>query len=157
MDDDIQQSADRFIELITRLQQLAPEKPPPQAAGLSPSLMAIIDYVARSPNCGVKEIARGLNLSTPTVSVSVRHLEEAGFIGRRTHPTDRRAVQIFLTPRGQALYHQTYTFRRQKFEKLLAGLTPAERETLISLMAKAVNQAELDTKPISHKKENPTS
>ncbi len=149
MDADIQRSADKFIELITRMRQIAPEKAPPQAAGLSPSLMVVIDFVATSPNCGVKEIARGLKLSAPSVSVSVRHLEEEGYIHRRPHPTDKRAVQFTLTPQGQALYDKIYAFRRRKFEKLLAGLTPEERKTLLSLLEKALNQSEFDSTNIS--------
>ncbi len=105
-------------------------------------MMAIIDFVGSSPDCGVKKIARGLKLSTPTVSVSIRHLEKAGFIDRRPHPADRRAVQIFLTPKGRELYEQTYAFRRQTFERLLSGLTPDERRTLLKLLEKAVTQTE---------------
>ena len=152
MTDDIQQAADRFLSLMARLRNLVPGTPPPQAARLSPSLMAIIDYVAASPDCGVKEIARGLNLSTPTISVSVRHLEEEGFIGRRPHPDDGRAVQLFLTPKGQTLHEQTYAFRRQTFERLLAGLTSDERDTLLALLEKALQQTETNLTTI-HAKE----
>ena len=145
MDASLQQTADRLLALMTRLRQFASGASPPQNAQLSPSLMAILDFVAASPHCGVKEIARGLKLSTPTVSVSVRQLEEAGFLERQPHPRDKRAVQIFLTPKGQELYEQTYAFRRQTFERLLSGLTSQERETLLSLLEKALNQADTHT------------
>ena len=151
MDEDIQQAADRFIQLVIRMQQFAPVEAPPKAAGLSPTLMAIIDFVAHTPNCGVKEIARGLKLSAPSVSVSVRHLEDAGYISRRPHPTDKRAVQFFLTPRGWDLHETTHAFRRQKFEKLLSGLTPAERETLLVLLEKALTQTETDNPHLANK------
>ena len=141
----LQQSADRLFMLMTRLRQLSPTTPPPQAAQLSPTLMAIVDFVATSPHCGVKEIARGLKLSTPTVSVSVRQLEEAGFLERQPHPRDKRAVQIFLTPKGQTLYEQSHAFRRQTFERLLSGLTPEERETLLSLLEKALDKTDAHT------------
>ena len=138
----LQQAAEQLLSLIKRLRQLSPATPPPQAAQVSPSMMSIIDFVGLSPDCGVKEIARGLKLSTPTVSVSIRHLEEAGFIDRRPHPADRRAVQIFLTPKGRELYQQTYAFRRQTFERLLSGLTLDERQTLLELLEKAITQTE---------------
>lgn len=138
----LQQAAEQLLSLIKRLRQLSPATPPPQAAQVSPSMMSIIDFVGSSPDCGVKEIARGLKLSTPTVSVSIRHLEEAGFIDRRPHPADRRAVQIFLTPKGRELYQQTYAFRRQTFERLLSGLTLDERQTLLELLEKAITQTE---------------
>ncbi len=145
----LQQAAEQLLSLMKRLRQLSPTTPPPQAAQISPSMMAIIDFVGSSPDCGVKEIARGLKLSTPTVSVSIRHLEEAGFLDRRPHPADRRAVQVFLTPKGQQLYEQTNAFQRQTFEKLLTGLTPEERQTLLALLEKAVTQTELANTHIS--------
>jgi len=141
----LQQAADQLLSLMKRLRQLSPAAPPPQAAQVSPSMMSIIDFVGSSPDCGIKEIARGLKLSTPTVSVSVRQLEEAGFLERQPHPTDRRAVQLFLTPAGQTLHEQTYAFRRQTFERLLSGLTPEERETLLSLLEKALDKTDAHT------------
>ena len=138
----LQQEAARLLTLMTRLRQQSPVTPPPAAAKISPSLMAIIDFVAESPDCGIKEIARGLKLSAPTVSVSIRQLEEKGFVGRKPNPDDRRAVQIFLTPAGQELHEQSTIFRRQTFERLLAGLTPEERETLLTLLEKALRQSE---------------
>ncbi len=138
----LEQSADQLLGLMTRLRELTPGTPPPQVAQLSPSLMAIIDFIATHTGCGVKEIARGLKLSAPTVSISVRHLEEAGFVQRQPHPDDRRAVQFFLTDRGQELHEQTYAFRRQTFERLLSGLTPDERASLLALLKKALTQTE---------------
>jgi len=146
----LQQAADQLLSLMKRLRQLSPAAPPPQAAQVSPSMMSIIDFVGSSPDCGIKEIARGLKLSTPTVSVSIRHLEEAGFIDRRSHPADKRAVQVFLTPKGQKLYEQTYAFQRHTFEKLLTGLTPDERQTLLDLLDKAITQTEFANTHISN-------
>jgi DNA-binding MarR family transcriptional regulator len=145
----IEQAADRLFSLMTRLRRLGATPPPPLFAQVSPSSMAIIDYVATSPNCGIKEMAQGLKLSTPTVSVGVRQLEEAGFIGRQPHPRDKRAVQIFLTPAGQDLYEQTHRFRRRTFERLLSGLTPEERDALLNLLEKALDQTETENNAIS--------
>jgi len=137
----LQQSADQLLALMKRLRQLSPAAPP-HAAQVSPSMMSIIDFVGSSPDCGIKEIARGLKLSAPTISVNIRHLEEAGFLDRRPHPVDRRAVQIFLTPKGQALYDQTYAFQQHNFVKLLKGLGPDERQVLLELLDKAITQTE---------------
>jgi len=133
-----EEPSDRFITLMMRLRRLAPE----QAAQISPSAMAIIDFVASEPYCGVKDVARGLEVSAPTVSVAVRQLEDAGLIARRAHPHDGRAVQLFLTPRGQEIYEQTYLSRRQVFERLLAGLSEDEQEIMLNLLSKALDDYE---------------
>jgi len=136
---DIEHAAEKFLSLMTKLRRLGVTTLQPEEARLSPSLMVLIDYVASSPSCGIREMAKGLNLSTPTVSVGVRQLEEAGFLRRQPHPRDRRAVQILLTSKGEDLYQRTHRFRRQMFERLLAGLTSEERTMLLSLLGKALD------------------
>jgi len=135
-------SADKFLSLMIRLRRLAPA----QAAQLSPSAMGIIDFVATSPYCGIKDIARGLEVSAPTVSVAVRQLEKSGLMARQPHPRDKRSVQLFLTTAGQAIYDETYQARRQIFEQLLARLDDDEGEMLLVLLQKALG----DSVPSTH-------
>jgi DNA-binding MarR family transcriptional regulator len=116
-----------------------------QASGtalVSPSQMALLDWIAASDGCGVQDIADGLNLTPPTVSVGVRRLEEAGLLKRKPHSQDKRAVQFFLTSKGQSLQKQSQNFRRQKLELILSGLTQQEQETLLELLTKALQAAE---------------
>ena len=87
-------------------------------------------------------MAEAVKLSTPTVSISVRQLEKSELIARKPHPEDGRAVQLFLTSKGEEVYQNARGFHRQKFEKLLSGLKPEEREILVSLLEKALNAAE---------------
>jgi DNA-binding MarR family transcriptional regulator len=95
-------------------------------------------------------MAGGLKLSTPTVSIGVRQLEEFGFITRQPDPQDGRAVHLFLTLTGQELHQSTHEFRCQKFERLLTGLTTRERTTLMDLLERAIryveNEEQGDTK-----------
>lgn len=142
MDDDLRQAADKFLNLTGRLRQLGPGTPPPEEAQISPSLIPLLEYTAAHPGCGIQEMAQGLKLATPTVSIGVRQLEDAGFVERLPDPQDGRAVRLFLRPAGQDLHQRTRSFRRQKFEHLLAGLTPQERATLLELLEKALSAAE---------------
>lgn len=142
MANDLQQSAEKFLSLMHRLRQLGPGTPPPAEAKISPSLLPLVEHAAAVPCCGIQEMAKGLNLATPTVSIGVRQLEDAGFVERQPDPHDGRAVRLFLTPAGQKLHKRTHGFRRQKFERLLTGLTPEERITLLDLLERAVSAAE---------------
>ena len=47
-----------------------------------------------------------------------------------------------LTKKGKDTHQRAHSFHHQKFEKLLSGLTPEERETLVSLLEQAINAAE---------------
>lgn len=142
MDDNLQETAQRFLKLSSRLRRLGSGSSQDEAVAISPSHLALIEYAANHPNCGVQEIAEALKLSTPTVSVSVRQLEKNGFFTRKPHPEDGRAVQLFLTPRGEDIHQRARSFHHQKFEKLLGGLSPEERGILVNLLEKALNVAE---------------
>lgn len=142
MPDELSQPGERFLQLMSRLRKLGMGDSASGTALVSHAQMTLLDWIAASDGCGVQDIADGLNLTPPTVSVGVRRLEEAGFLKRRSHPQDKRAVQFFLTVKGQSLQKQAQTFRRQKLELILSGLTQQEQETLLGLLSKALQAAE---------------
>ena len=142
MENNLEENAKRFLNLASQLRRLGSGASPPEDLQASPSHLALIEYAAKNPDCGIQEMAEALNLSTPTVSISVRQLEKSGLMARKPNPADGRAVQLFLTSKGEEVHERAYAFQRQKFKKLLKGLTPAEREILVSLLEKSLNVAE---------------
>ena len=146
MEDNLEENAKRFLTLASRLRRLGSGVSPPENLQVSPSHLALIEYVAKNPNCGIQEMAEALKLSTPTVSISVRQLEKSGLMARKPHPADGRAVQLSLTPTGEDVHERAYAFQRQKFKKLLQGLTPEERILLVSLLEKSLDAAENENK-----------
>jgi DNA-binding MarR family transcriptional regulator len=142
MINNLEGSAEQFLNLMDRLRRVGPQTPPPKEAGISPSQLAFLTYLTLNPGCGIQAMASGLKLSKPTVSIGVSQLEESGFLVRQPDPQDGRAVQLFLTPEGQKLHQLTLEFRCKKFECLLKDLTPQERMTLINLLEKAIQTVE---------------
>ena len=141
MDTHLEESAQRFLKLSSRLRRLGSENDQEEMS-VSPSHLALVEYVARHAGCGIQEMAEALKLSTPTISVGVRQLEERTFLSRQPHPEDGRAVQLFLTATGRALQERSQLFHRRKFEQLLSGLQPEERNTLLDLLERALDAAE---------------
>ncbi len=142
MVDNLQETAQRFLNLSSRLRRLGAGSTPSAGEQISPSHLPLIEYVASNNKCGIREMAEALKLSTPTVSISVRQLEKNELIAREPDPKDGRAVQLFLTPKGEKVHQSARDFHCQKFRKLLSGLKPGERENLVSLLEKALNAAE---------------
>ena len=141
MADESATAEDRLLNLLNRLRLLGPGQPPFQDEELpvTPSQLVLLDWVAASPGCGVQEMATGLELTPPTVSVGVRRLEETGLLERQPDPQDGRSVQLFLTPQGETLHRRAQDFRRGKMRRLLSGLTPQEQETLLDLWERALS------------------
>jgi len=142
MDTNLEENAQRFLKLASRLRCLGSENFNPGEAHVSPSHLALIEYVGSHAGCGIQEMAEALELSTPTISVGVRQLEEKAYLTRLPHPDDGRAVQLFLTETGRMLLERSQAFHRQKFEQLLTGLNADERNTLLNLLERALNAAE---------------
>ena len=136
-----QPAADRMAALMARLRRFGTAATS-RVPDVSPSAMALVEYVASHPECGVRQIAEGLGLSPPTVSVGIKHLEETGVIERKVHPLDKRALQLSLTADGRELHQQVLGFRRQMLSKLLSGLSPQETVQLLDLLEKALDHAE---------------
>ncbi len=135
-------AGEQFFNLMNRLRKLGMGNSASGTALASPSQMALLDWIAVSNGCGVQDIAEGLGLTPPTVSVGVRRLEDVGLLKRKPNPQDKRAVQFFLTAKGQTLQRHSQNFRRHKLELILSGLTPEEQDTLLTLLGKALQAAE---------------
>ena len=137
-----QSAEDHLLDLFDRLRKLAFGQHPLQESGITMPQLTLLEWVAASPGCGVQQIADGLDLAPPTVSVGVRRLEGAGLLERRPDPQDGRAIQLFLTEQGQVLHQRAHTFRREKIRRVLAGLMEEECVTLLSLLERAIDTAE---------------
>lgn len=133
---------DRLLSLFERLRKLAFGQHPLQDSGVTMPQLTLLDWVAESPGSGIQDIADGLGLTAPTVSVGVRRLEIEGLLERQPDPQDGRAIQLFLTTQGQTLHERARAFRREKMQRLLAGLTAEEGDNLLALLEKAINAAE---------------
>jgi len=134
---------DRLVSLIDRLRRLDLARNPLDRFGISPAQMLLLNWVARCPGCRVGELADGLGLTPPTVSVSVRRLERAGFLRREADAEDQRAVRLHLTEDGQRFHDGLLSFRRRKMQQLLSGLGEQERKHFLSLFEKALDTAEI--------------
>jgi DNA-binding MarR family transcriptional regulator len=110
-----------------------------QDSQISLPQLTLLDWIAVNPGCNLREIADGLSLTPPTVSVAVRRLENYGYLVRERDPVDGRAVRFTLTPQGYHLYERALSFRQKKMQLLLRDLTPSETETLLTLLDKGLN------------------
>jgi MarR family transcriptional regulator, organic hydroperoxide resistance regulator len=77
------------------------------------------------------QIARRLDLATPTVSKMTTRMQTAGLVERRPHPTDRRLVRVCLTGRGSALQEAIGEEMRGVTEHALGTLGPRQRRQLV--------------------------
>jgi MarR family transcriptional regulator, organic hydroperoxide resistance regulator len=80
------------------------------------------------------EVAKRLELATPTVTRAATRLEAAGLLRREPHPSDGRLVRLVLTERGRSLEQAIAAETDQLTERALMTFGPAERAALIKAL-----------------------
>jgi DNA-binding MarR family transcriptional regulator len=90
-----------------------------------------------------KQLAQALNLPAPKVTLLLDRLMERGLLERRRSPTDGRALQLHLTPKGTQLTQRALEVSTRMEDGLLQALSPAERAMLRELLIKLAHAAQL--------------
>lgn len=72
-----------------------------QDVGVGITELRALNRLSLAGTLSPKQLADSLDLTTGTVTALLDRLERAELVTRAAHPTDRRMLQIRLTPRGE--------------------------------------------------------
>jgi len=103
---------------------------------IRPGQIAIL--IAIGENDGVRQgaLARALRIKRSNMAKIVQLLVSDGLIRRRVPASDRRAVQLSLTPVGRAVVERTLPDLHVKDRVATAALSGSERRTLMRILRK---------------------
>jgi DNA-binding MarR family transcriptional regulator len=80
------------------------------------------------------QLAAASGYEPPTITLSVRQLEAAGLVVRRSSPSDGRATIVELSDQGRALLPKLKAAWRRVAEQTVAGLTSTSADQLTSIL-----------------------
>ncbi|HEX6468184.1 MAG TPA: MarR family transcriptional regulator [Streptosporangiaceae bacterium] len=123
---------DRLFELAAVLNGLMNRRL--AESGLTPARGEVIWLLHRRGRLTQRELSELLACSPRNVTGLVDALEDAGFVARTRHPTDRRAVHVTLTERGRALAAAWDADRDDGTTRLFAGTSSADRATFAAVL-----------------------
>lgn len=86
----------------------------------------------------MRELAERMSCEPSNATFVVDKLENQNLIERRAHPTDRRARQLVLTPKGDALRERLLDLLAQ--DSPLAGLNSRQQRALQDLLEHATTR-----------------
>lgn len=69
--------------------------------GFYPGQPPVLVHIMNQEGLLLKDLSKKSGLGMPTLSVSIRNLEKAGFLYRLSDPNDSRAFRIYLTEKGR--------------------------------------------------------
>ncbi len=105
--------------------------------GLTPQQGQLLCVLMARPY-GMSELGAVLGLAKSSLTGLVDRTERNGLVRREPDPRDTRAVRVALTSQGSKLAEVFYAETCRRIEKLPAGLSAAERDTLASLLGRVV-------------------
>ena len=107
-------------------------------AGLTIRELHMIEFVGKAGVEGraLSEIADFFNIARPSVTVSVKKLEQKGFLTRKGCVLDGRVVRITLTRDGRKVFMLHMHFHRMMVKELENGLCEEEKNVLVKVITK---------------------
>ena len=112
-----------------------------ESIGLTTALFAVLNYLLAEGASIQQEIGAAIGIDPSTMVGLIDELERAGFAKRRPHPTDRRAREVVITPKGRRTVERGQAMAREVEDAVLQGLASDERRQLIKLLRKALSAA----------------
>lgn len=105
--------------------------------GVYRSQHQILMYIADNPNVSQKDIAALHHVSTATIAVSLKKLENGGYIKRVVDQKDNRFNQICITPSGKTVVENSIRCFQEAEERMFDGFSPEELGQLDTFLKKA--------------------
>ncbi len=105
-----------------------------RSSGITALQWRLITYLKRHAGIRQGPLAELIEVEPITLSRMVDRLAEADLVERRPDPTDRRAWQLYLTPRAADLLNEMRSVAEQLTEDATEGLSADERDQLIALV-----------------------
>lgn len=102
--------------------------------GITAPQLAVLAEAGRLKGSSIGALARAVHLSQPTVSGVLDRLERRGFVRRQRSESDRRAVVVAVTEKGQRVLQESPSLLQDRFRQELARLEGWERHWLLSAL-----------------------
>jgi MarR family 2-MHQ and catechol resistance regulon transcriptional repressor len=127
------------------------------ASGLTLGQFAVMEALEHlGPMCQ-HVLAEKLLRSGGNTTLVLDNLEKNGFVRRERQTSDRRRIEIHLTPKGRRLIERVFPEHAKVVETWMAVLTPAEQDELRRLAAKLGRNAAQSSAADERKEKNSDS
>lgn len=93
---------------------------------IHPKQVPIMIILDQEEGVSQKEISQKLNISAPTVAVSMKRLEKSGLIERRPDEKDQRKTRIYLTNQGKEIIEKSRACVSENEKLLFRGFSESE-------------------------------
>lgn len=102
--------------------------------GLTQPQWQALAILSRREGMRQAELAELLNVQPISLGRLIDRLESAGWVERRPDPTDRRAIQLYLTPKAEPILEEMSAAAAASYEVAFTDFDDSQREQLFELL-----------------------
>ena len=99
--------------------------------------MHVIEAIDINEPKNMSTVARGLSVTTGTLTISVNSLVKKGYVDRTRSEEDRRVVLVSLTEKGRKAHAQHKRFHDEMVQAIVDGLSSEEQRVLARALVNA--------------------
>ena len=134
-----------MLTRVSRLNTLAIETATAEV-GMTASEGAVLGMlVAAGPVLSPTRLQAIVIQSPGGLTKTLRRLEDAGYVKRRTDPDDRRSLLVELTAKGRQATERVSASIAAHYDDVLADLPASEQESLRTVLAGVLDRLEART------------
>lgn len=131
------QLANKLMEVFTQFKRIHMKQSPIE--GLTPAeimLLIRISKLAQPEEQGIKvsDISSSMRVAPPSITQLINNLEAGGYVERRMDKSDRRAVRVKLTKKGEEVVGKATEVFSQTINGLIEYLGEEKSKELIDIM-----------------------
>jgi DNA-binding MarR family transcriptional regulator len=105
--------------------------------GFKSGYRQILRFLSHEDGVTQVDIARNSHFTAPTVSVTLKKMEDEGLIARKTDKKDTRRTRVFITEKGREWESKLFTTAMDCEEILVRGFSAEEVAEFERLLKKA--------------------
>jgi len=105
-----------------------------QSLGLTQAQWRAIAHLSRHEGMTQIALADALEVQAITLARLIDRMESAGWVERRNHPQDRRAVQLYLTSKCEPLLEEMHRRASETISEAMSGIGATEQKQLLETL-----------------------
>jgi DNA-binding MarR family transcriptional regulator len=107
-----------------------------ETLGFKNGYRQILRHLARRDGITQIDLVRATHLKAPTISVTLKKMEEEELVRRVTDEKDQRQTHVYLTDKGRKMERAFFGKIMETEEILLRNISVEEKETLCAILKK---------------------
>jgi MarR family transcriptional regulator, lower aerobic nicotinate degradation pathway regulator len=111
-------------------------------ADISVAYFAVLQALWESDGLSITDLGEKAQLEKSTMTSLIDRMESAGLVRREDHPTDRRAYQICLTPRGKELEKKLDEVVARAYRHLTRGIAEEDLQKAIKVCKRLIQNVD---------------